>query len=42
MELNRTIEECGSFDHERIAYHMRGDAIMYAFSDAKADILALY
>lgn len=42
MELNRTIEQWRRCDPESMAYHMSEAAIMYAFRDAKADILDLY
>lgn len=42
MELKRTIEQWRGGDPEAMAYHMSEAAIIYAFRDAKADILALH
>lgn len=42
MELTRTIEQWRGGDPEAMAYHMSDSAKMYAFRDAKADILALH
>lgn len=42
MEMNRTIEQWRGCDPEAMAYHMSEAATMYAFKDAKADILALH
>lgn len=42
MELKRTIEQWRGGDPEAMAYHMSEAAIMFAFKDAKSDILALH
>jgi hypothetical protein len=41
MVLKRSIEQWRGCDPEAMAYHLSEAAIMYAFRDAKADILAL-
>ena len=42
MELKRTVDQWENCDPESMAYHMSQAAIMYAFKDARHDILRMH